>query len=197
MRSFERARVEPAAPFRSASPHCSPQQALPALSRVLTLQGQMPAQMIKTVEKNSIIADFQCGLGNKTIAKNHGHSRTTIIGFRKAYNEAMSSSDPDAALTEFIQRERVPSKRNRKHPKLTDAIRAIINADLDDNKVKMATGRRKMVKLGTDIYECKLPQKDDVAVSGVQPPYSFRETFISTASSNNKNGSRLQYETEF
>ena len=109
--------------------------------------------MIKTVEKNSIIADFQRGLGNKTIAKEHGHSRTTIIEFRKAYNEALASDNPDAALTELIRRERIPSKRNRKHPKLTDAIRAIIDADLDDNKVKVATGRRKMVKLGTDIYE--------------------------------------------
>ncbi len=37
-------------------------------------------------------------MGNKTIAKNHGHSRTTIIGYRKAHNEAKSSSDPDSAL---------------------------------------------------------------------------------------------------
>jgi len=109
--------------------------------------------MIKTVEKNNIIADFQRGLGNKAIAKTHGHSRTTIIELRKAYNEAMASDNPDAALTELIRRERVPSQRNRKHPKLTEAIRAIIDADLDDNKVKVATGRRKMVKLGTDIYE--------------------------------------------
>jgi len=87
--------------------------------------------MIKTVEKNNIIADFQRGLGNKTIAKTHGHSRTTIIKFRKAYNEAIASDNPDAALTELIRRERIPSKRNRKHPKLTEAIRDIIDADLD------------------------------------------------------------------
>lgn len=134
--------------------------------------------MIKTVEKNNIIADFQRGLGNKAIAKAHGHSRTTIIGFRKAYNEAIASDNPDAALTELIRKERVPSKRKRKHTKLTDAIKAIIDADLDENKVKMATGRRKMVKLGTDIYE-------DVLRAGHKVSYRTVRRYIET-----KEGSR-------
>ena len=127
--------------------------------------------MINTVEKNNIIADFQRGLSNKTIAKDRGHSRTTIISLRKAYNKAMASEDPEAALTELIRQERIPSKRNRKHTKLTRPVRDIIDADLDDNKVKAATGRRKMVKMGTDIFE-------DVIRAGYKVSYRTVRRYI-------------------
>lgn len=109
--------------------------------------------MINTVEKNLIIADFQRGLSNRQIAKNHGHSRTTIVQFRKKYDEALNSEDSVGALSDLISAERVPSKRNRSHTKLSSEIMEIIDKCLSNNEVKKASGRRKMVQMGTDIHE--------------------------------------------
>lgn len=108
--------------------------------------------MINYVKRNDIFSDFRRGLRNSEIARNHNCSRTTIVGLRKLYSSTVADKEHPEALEELLQS--TPKYKGRKvdNPVLTDEIKRIIDADLNANAVKAATGLKKQQKKATDIH---------------------------------------------
>ena len=108
--------------------------------------------MINYVERNDIFSDFRRGLSNSEIARSHKCSRTTVIGLRKLYNATVADKEHPEALEDLLQSKPKYKDREVAGPILTDDIKAIIDADLNANAVKVATGLKKQQKKATDIH---------------------------------------------
>lgn len=108
--------------------------------------------MIDYMQRNDIFGDFRRNLSNSEIAKKHHMSRTTVVKFRKLYNAAEADAQNPEALAELLQS--VPKYKDREvdSPVLTDKIKALIDQELANNAVKVATGLKKQQKRATDIH---------------------------------------------
>lgn len=108
--------------------------------------------MINYVKRNDIFSDFRRGLSNSETARNHSCSRTTVVGLRKLYNATAADKEHPEALEDLLQSTPKYKDREVDGPVLTDDIKMLIDADLNANAVKVATGLRKQQKKATDIH---------------------------------------------
>jgi len=119
--------------------------------------------MIKYVERNDIFGDFRRNLSNSEIARNHGISRTTVVGLRKLYNATLNDPNNPEAYAELLQSKPRYKDRVAASPVLTDDIKRLIDKALEENAVKVATGLKKQQKKATDIHAGLLRDGYDVS----------------------------------
>lgn len=108
--------------------------------------------MIDYVKRNDIFSDFRRGLSNSEVARSRNVSRTTVVGLRKLYNATVADKEHPEAIEELLRSKPQYKERNADCPVLTDKIKQIIDKDLHDNAVKVATGLKKQQKKATYIH---------------------------------------------
>ena len=137
--------------------------------------------MIDYMKRNDIFGDFRRNLSNSEIARNHSVSRTTVVGLRKLYNATKANQDNPEALAELLQS--VPKYKDREvaSPVLTDEVKSIIDQELANNAVKVATGLKKQQKKATDIH-------DALYKAGYSVAYRTVARYIKAKKSDNKAG---------
>ena len=141
--------MERGEPSGMESRHCLPPTEHPLL---LTFGPKRPEQMINYVNRNDIFGDFRRNLSNSEIARIRNVSRTTVVGLRKLYDATVADKEHPEALSELLQT--VPRYKDRvvDCPVLTDEIKALIDQELRNNAMKVATGMKKQQKKATDIH---------------------------------------------
>lgn len=156
----------PCSPFRSAAPHSTASRArlrpsIPTL--LLTFGSIIPEQMIDYVKQNYIFGDFRRNLSNSEIARIRSVSRTTVVGLRELYNATVADKGHPEAYEDLLQAKPKYKDREVDSPVLTAEIKALIDKELEQNAVKLATGLKKQQKRATNIHDALLRQGYEVS----------------------------------
>lgn len=119
--------------------------------------------MIDYVKRNDIFGDFRRNLSNSEIARIRGVSRTTVVGLRKLYNATVADTEHPEAYEDLLQAKPKYKDRVVDSPVLTAEIKALIDKELEQNAVKLATGLKKQRKRATDIHDALIRQGHEVS----------------------------------